>query len=134
MAEVELDLERPEPSCPEPHKLSIPVIASDELLMAICQAADVIACECPGYLARLVRQVRAFRSYTSTCIEQFPEDSETHQWLSDRALQVETILFQTIVELMQKEALLDEENNLVLDRLSTRSREIVLKQIGMAVS
>lgn len=105
---------------------------SDELLMAICQSADVIACECPGYLARLLRQVRAFRRYTTGCIEQFPEDAETHRWLDDRAAQAEQILFDTVRELLQKEDLLDEGNQLSLEKLSARARDLVFKQIGEA--
>lgn len=103
---------------------------SDELLIEICRAAEVIACECPGYIARLLRQVRAFRQYTTQCIEQFPADVETHQWLAGQAEAVEKILFQTMVELMQKEGLVDEAQQILLDKLSDRAHKIVLKQIG----
>ncbi len=105
---------------------------SDELLVEICRAAEVIACECPGYIARLLRQTRAFRQYTTNCIEQFPADAETHHWLAGQATAVEEILFQTMVELMQKEGLIDETQQISLDKLSDRTREIVLKQIGAA--
>ncbi len=40
---------------------------SDEQLVAICEAADVIACECPSYLVRLLHEVREFRRYTTEC-------------------------------------------------------------------
>ncbi len=102
----------------------------DDLLVEICRAAEVIACECPGYIARLLRQVRAFRQYTTNCIEQFPGDAETHQWLAHQAGTVEEILFQTMVELMKKEGLIDENQQLSLDKLSDRAREIFLKQVG----
>lgn len=103
---------------------------TDENLVEICRAAQVIACECPAYIARLLRQVRVFREYTTNCIEQFPNDADTHKWLASRALEVEEILFRTMVELMQKEGLIDEEQNVSLDKLSERAQEIVLKQIG----
>lgn len=103
---------------------------SDETLVEICRAAQVIACECPGYIARILRQVRVFRDYTSNCIEQFPDDAETHKWLAAKANEVESILLQTMIELMQKEDLIDESYNIALDKLSDRAREIVLKQIG----
>lgn len=103
---------------------------SDETLLEICRAADVIACECPGYLTRLLRQVRAFRHYTVSCIEQFPEDVETHRWLDQQGAQIEQLLFQTILTLMQKENLIDESNRVSLSKLSDRAREIALKQIG----
>jgi hypothetical protein len=103
---------------------------SDEGLLELCRAAEVIACECPGYLARILRQVRNFQSYTINCIDQFPDDAETHLWLAERAGQVEKLLFQTMIELMQKEQLVDESGQVLLSKLSERAREIALKQIG----
>ncbi|WP_421658044.1 hypothetical protein [Leptothermofonsia sp. ETS-13] len=103
---------------------------SDETLLEICKAAEVIACECPGYVARILRQVRAFRYYTTGCIEQFPADAETHHWLAKQAEQVETILWQTMVELMRKEQLIDDSEQILLDKLSERAREISLRQLG----
>jgi len=103
---------------------------TDENLLEICRAAQVIACECPAYIARLLRQVRVFREYTNSCIEKFPADVETHQWLANRALEVEEILFRTMVELMKKEGLLDQHHNVLLDKISERARDIVLRQVG----
>lgn len=105
---------------------------SDETLVEICRAAEVIACECPGYLARILRQVRTFRHYTTNCIEQFPQDAETHLWLAERAAQAETLLHQTMIELMQKEELLDDSEHLLLDKLSERARATALKQLGIS--
>lgn len=103
---------------------------TDEALLEICRAAQVIACECPAYIARLLRQVRVFREYTTNCLEQFPDDLETHQWLSSQAQEVEKILFQTMIELMRREGLIDANHYVSLDKVSDRAREIVLKQIG----
>jgi hypothetical protein len=111
---------------------NVPDEALDELIVEICRAAEVIACECPGYVARLLRQVRAFRRYTMNCIEQFPADAETHHWLAAQAAKVEDILFQTMMELMYKEGLIDEAQQIALDKLSDRAREIALKQLGTA--
>lgn len=105
---------------------------SDDDLLEICRAADVIACECPGYVARLLRQVRAFRSYTLSCIDQFPADAKTHEWLASQAEQVDKILWETMITLMQQEGLLDEEGQVKLESLSHRARAIALKQIGGA--
>ncbi len=99
-------------------------------MIAICESVDIIACECPGYLASLLRQVHTFRAYTNSCIEQFPEDAETHHWLSDRAQQVEKILYQTVLELMHKEELITDDNELSLDRLSECALAIAMKQMG----
>jgi len=103
---------------------------SDEALIEICRAAEVIACECPGYLARLLRQVRTFQTYTTNCIEQFPEEAEIHVWLAERAGQIEKLLFQTMVELMQREELIDDSDQILLNKLSEKARETALKQIG----
>ncbi len=105
---------------------------SDEALLEVCRAAEVIACECPGYLARLLRQVRTFRTYTVDCIEQFPLDTETHLWLANQATQVENILFQTMIELMLKEGLINDAQQVSLDKLSERARATMLKQVGMS--
>ncbi|XHX78111.1 MAG: hypothetical protein RBJ76_27395 [Stenomitos frigidus ULC029] len=105
---------------------------SDEALIEICRAAEVIACECPGYLARLLRQVRTFRNYTINCIEQFPQDTETHLWLAERAEQAEVLLHQTMIELMRRESLIDDSDHIVLDKLSERARATALKQIGLS--
>lgn len=102
----------------------------DEALVAICRAAQVLACECPGYIARLLRQVRTFYYYIDNCATEFPDDAEVHRWLASKARDVENILLQTMLELMQKENLIDESCNISLDKLSDRAREIVLKQIG----
>lgn len=105
-------------------------MVSSEVLLEICESVDVIACECPGYLARLLRQIQAFHSFTTSCIEQFPEAQETHEWLGDRAELLEQILSQTIIELMFKEGLIDENWQISLDKLSQRAREAALKQLG----
>lgn len=107
-------------------KLQISSELSDEDLYAISDAADVLACECPSYLVRLVQEVRSFRQYTSDCIQQFPEDAATHHWLSNRAKQVEAMLCETIVELLQKEDLIDDQNQVCLAQLSERSRSLAL--------
>ncbi len=104
---------------------------SDDALLEICRAAEVVACECPGYLARLLRQVRTFRNYTTNCIEQFPQDADTHLWLADRATQAENLLHRTMIELMQREHLIDDTENIMLDKLSERARETALKQLGL---
>jgi hypothetical protein len=103
---------------------------SGDGLIEVCQAADVIACECPGYLARLLRQVRSFKDYTTRCIEQFPQDKDTHLWLADQAEKLGEILQTTMIDLMRKEDLIDDADQILLDRLSERARSIALKQLG----
>ena len=107
-------------------KIQVSAELSDADLYAICEAANVLACECPSYLVRLLQEVRAFRQYTSDCIQQFHEDAATHHWLAGRAKQVEALLCQTILELLQKEDLIDEQNQVCLTRLSERARSLAL--------
>lgn len=117
-----------------PTSIQISSEISDDELVAISDAADVIACECPSYLVRLLQQVREFRRYTNDCIERFPEDAPTHHWLSQEAIQVEALLSQTIIELMRKENLIDEHNQLCLAQLSERARTLALVDIHSRVS
>lgn len=103
---------------------------TDETLLEICQAAEVIACECPGYLASILRQIRAFHTYTLNCIEQFPEDEETHIWLAAQTEIVQKLLWKTTVELMRREDLIDTASNkIILDRIKERAQQSALRQI-----
>ena len=106
--------------------IQISVDLSDEQLVAISESIHVIACECPSYLIRLLQEVRQFRHYTNECVQNFPDDVETHQLLSSRAKQIEFLLSSTILEFLQKEKLLDEKNQLNLDKLAQRSHQLVL--------
>lgn len=102
---------------------------SDELLNEICAAASILSCSCPGYLTRLLRQVRTFRFYTTNCIERFPDSTETHHWLDRQGEQIEQLLFQTLLELLQKEQLLDATNQVSLSEIAERSRAKALQPI-----
>lgn len=102
---------------------------TDEQLIAICQAADLISCECPAYLVQLLKEVKKFRRYTSECINQFPEDETNHRWLSSQAAKVELLLSQIIYEFLKRESLIDEHNRVCLNQLSERSRKMAINQI-----
>lgn len=99
---------------------------SNEQLIAICEILDGITCECPGYLVKLLREIKKFRQYTLTCVEQFPESAETHHWLSDRAAQLESLLSETMAEFLHKEDLLDDHAQLSLPKLSDRVQAAAL--------
>lgn len=102
---------------------------SDEELHLICEYADVIACQCPAYLVTILRSVKKFRHYTINCIEKFPDEAEIHSWLSEEVLQIESRLAQTVFEFMQREQLLDEENQLDLEAMRQRNRSALLEQL-----
>lgn len=101
---------------------------SDAQLQVICETANVIACECPAQLVDLLRKVREFRYYTTDCIRIAPEETEIHQWLGSEILQVESLLSEIIVEFMRREGLLDQQQELDLEKLSDRSRQAALRQ------
>lgn len=102
---------------------------SDEQLQTICETADVIACECPAHLVDLLRRVRRFRRYTrEDCLELVPEEAETHYWLSDQVLQVETALAQILLEFMQREQLFDDRQQIDLAKLAQRNLNAALRQ------
>lgn len=105
---------------------------SDEQLRAICESAEVIACECPARLVDLLRCTRRFRRYTQEdCMELVPEAAETHSWLSDQILQIETSLSQVLIEFMRREQLLDDRQQVDLAKLAERSLQAALRQQGI---
>lgn len=101
---------------------------SDESLLTLCEYTSVIACQCPAHLVALLRSVRRFRNYTADCITQFPGDADVHMWLRDEVMQVEAKLIQTVFELLQKENLLDEHQQIDLEALGRRNRLAALEQ------
>ena len=101
---------------------------SDEQLQVICEAAQVIACECPAHLVDLVRRVRQFRRYTQEdCLVLVPAAAETHYWLSDQLLPLEAALAQVLRELLQREHLVDEQQQVDLVKLAQRNRQAALR-------
>lgn len=105
---------------------------SDEQLRVICEAANVIACECPAHLVDLLRRVRKFRRYTrEDCLMLVPEAAETHYWLSDQILQIEAALIQVLIEFMQREQLLDDRQQVDIAKLADRNLQSVLRQQGI---
>ncbi len=103
---------------------------SNEAILQICEAANAISCECPGYLARCLLQVRSFKEYTKACIDKFPDNAETHHWLVAQANQIEAQIWQTTVELMRREELIDEAGYILLNKLSERAVTIALQQVN----
>lgn len=111
--------------------ISLPLCQfSDEQLVAICENANVVACECPARLVDLLQKVRKFRRYTFECIEQYPDDIEMHQWLDEQVQQIELRLSEVILEFMQKEDLMNEQNQLDLKKLAQRSYQAALRQLN----
>ena len=101
---------------------------SDEQLQVICEAAQVIACECPSHLVDLFRRVRQFRRYTQEdCLVLVPEAAATHHWLSDQMRPMEAALAQILMAFLQREQLLDEQQQVDLVKLAQRNRQAALR-------
>ena len=100
---------------------------SDQQLQVICEAAAVVACECPAHLVDLFRRVRKFRRYTQEdCLVLVPEAAETHHWLSAQMLPLEAALAQVLTEFLQREHLLDAQQQVDLAKLAQRNRQAAL--------
>ena len=101
---------------------------SDEQLQVICEAAAVVACECPAHLVDLFRRVRKFRRYTQEdCLVLVPEATATHQWLGDQLLPLEAALAQILTAFLQREHLLDALQQVAVVKLAQRNRQAALR-------
>lgn len=75
--------------------------------------ADMLDCECPTHLLAILERVREFERYTTSCIERYPEDAGTHQWLKAAASNIDSLLSATVVQLARIEGFVDDQNRLV---------------------
>lgn len=84
-----------------------------ESLQQLTQHADMIECQCPTHLIDILNKIRAFSDYTTECIQKYPNDQATHKWLAGAALNLDTLLSTTIVQLARHEGFIDENNNFI---------------------
>lgn len=102
---------------------------SDKPLQTICELSNMIACECPAYLADLLRHVRRFRRYIQIdCLELVPEETGTHAWLSDQILQIEASLSLVLLEFMERGQLLDDCQQVDSAKLAQHQQQAALRQ------
>ena len=86
---------------------------TDVALKELEKHVDMIDCECPTYLIRILNQVREFNDYTTECIKKYPKDVATHMWLQTSAKNIDAMLSNTIVQLARMEGFIDEKNDFV---------------------
>ena len=89
---------------------------SSQSLVALNEHADMIECQCPSRLIDVLKQVRNFGEYTKSCIEKFPQDASTHEWLFQSAQNLDSLLSTTIAQLARYEGFIDENNDIVARR------------------
>lgn len=81
---------------------------TDESAERILRHTEVLECACPQHLLAVLKSIRDFQEYETSCIIRYPKDEEIHSWLLEQSKQLEKLATQTIVELMRKEEIIDE--------------------------
>lgn len=76
---------------------------------AILKHTEILECACPQHLLAVVKAIRDFQEYETSCIIRYPKDAEIHSWLLEQSKEMEKLATRTLVELMQKENIVDNE-------------------------
>jgi hypothetical protein len=82
---------------------------TDDSAQKILEHTEIMECACPQHLLKVLMAVRDFQLYETGCIIKFPKDAEIHAWLLEESKQMEKHITTTIVELMKKEGVVDED-------------------------
>jgi len=86
---------------------------SPEAIEELKKHADMIECECPTRLMKILEQVRDFTEYTEQCIDKYPEDKATHKWLKSSSMNIDQLLSTTLIQLARYEGFINEDNEIV---------------------
>lgn len=70
---------------------------------------EILECACPQHLLNVIKAIRDFQEYETGCIIRYPKDEEIHSWLLRQSKELEKLATQTLVDLMKKENIVDEE-------------------------
>lgn len=82
---------------------------TEESTQMILKRAEVLECACPLHLLKVLKSIRDFQEYETSCIIRYPKDEQIHSWLLEESKLLEKFATKTIVELMKKENMVDEE-------------------------
>lgn len=82
---------------------------TEESKAKILKHTEIMECACPQHLLKVVDSIRSFQEYETSCIIRYPKDAEIHSWLLEQSKQLEKMATDTIVELMKKEGVVDEQ-------------------------
>lgn len=84
---------------------------TEESKATILKHTEILECACPQHLLAVVKAIRDFQEYETSCIIRYPKDAEIHSWLLEESKKMESLATKTLVSLMQKEAIVDDELN-----------------------
>lgn len=82
---------------------------TQESTQAILKHTEILECACPQHLLKVVNAIREFQEYETSCIIRYPKDAEIHAWLLEESKNLEQMVTKTIVELMKKENIIDDD-------------------------
>jgi len=82
---------------------------TDESKALILKHTEVLECACPQHLLKVIKAVQEFQEYETSCIIRYPKDEEIHSWLLEQSKRMEKLATETLVDLMKKENIVDEE-------------------------
>lgn len=81
---------------------------TEESSAKILQHTEILECACPQHLLKVLKAIRDFQEYETGCIIRYPKDEEIHFWLLEESKKLEMLATNTIVGLMKKENIVDE--------------------------
>lgn len=82
---------------------------TEESVEAILEHTEILECACPQHLLGVLKSIRDFQEYETGCIINNPKDAEIHGWLLEQSKLAEKIVTDTMVELMRKENIIDDQ-------------------------
>ncbi|KAB8031013.1 hypothetical protein [Fluviispira multicolorata] len=85
---------------------------TEESILLLSNNSDMIECKCPEKLLKILTSIREFKNYTENCIQLYPDDKKTHEWLTTSANNLDRLLSSTLLQLARLEGFIDEDNNI----------------------
>lgn len=82
---------------------------TEESTAAILKHTEILECACPQHLLKVIKAIRDFQEYETGCIITYPKDELIHSWLLDQSKLLEKIATETVIDLMKKENIIDED-------------------------
>ena len=82
---------------------------TDESKATILKHTEILECACPQHLLKVIKSIQEFQEYETSCIIRYPKDEEIHSWLLQQSKKMEKLATETLIELMQKENIVDEQ-------------------------